>query len=261
MWGFEKRDLKLILNFLKMNIRDKYLASNVGSILAIVNPLLMLSIYTFVFGFVYKSKLPGAETTLGYAIWMISGYGPWMAMSEGISVSTLSVASASGLVKNMAFKTEVLPISGALMGLVSLTVTLIFLAVLLIASGEGVTWHVVIIPLVIVVQSLFICAIGFFLSAINVFVRDVGYMLPNFLMILLFATPIFYSLDGLPEFFRLLSKMNPFYILTEGYRQPLISHQLPDFFSFGYVVILSLVLAYVGLKFFRRVKGQFEGRL
>lgn len=261
MWGFEKKDLILIFNFLKMNNRDKYLASKLGGLWAILNPLLMLSVFTFVFGYVYKAKAPGAETTLTYAIWMIAGYGPWIALSEGIMASTTSVASASGLIKNMSFKSETLPIAGALTGLVSLLVSQVFLVVLLFLSGNTPTWHILFIPSVIAIQFLLVSAIGLFLSAINVFVRDVGYALPNFITILLFATPIFYSLDGLPQFIRSIAAFNPFYLLSEGYRQPLIHHQLPDFISLGCVLAFSLGLFYVGLTFFRRVKMHFEARL
>lgn len=261
MWKFDKKDLNLTLNFLKLNIRDRYLASTIGGFWAIANPLLMLSIYTFVFGFVYKSKLPGAETTLSYAIWLISGYGPWMSISEGISASTMSVTSSAGMIKNMAFKSEVLPISGALVGFVSLSVTLIFLIVLLFVDGNYLTAHALVIPLVIVIQFIFISAIGLFLSALNVFFRDISYVLPNLLTIILFATPIFYRLDGLPKVYQNISEVNPFYILSQWYRQPLIFHELPSIGSLLYILFLSLFLLVLGLKFFRRLKGHFDSRL
>jgi lipopolysaccharide transport system permease protein len=261
MWGFNKKDLVLIFNFLKMNIRDRYLASSLGVLWAIVNPLFMLSIFTFVFGYVYKSKAPGAETTLTYAIWMISGYGPWLAISEGMMASTTSVVSASGLIKNMSFKSEVLPIAGALTSLVSLSVSMIFLTILLFVDGNIPTWHIITIPVVIGIQLLLVSAIGLFLSAINVFIRDVGYALPNFVTVLLFATPIFYRLEGLPRAIQVAAKFNPFYILAESYRQPLIHHELPHPLGLAYVLVMGLALTYVGLRFFRRVKGHFEARL
>ncbi len=70
--------------------------------------MIMLGIFTFVFGYVFKSKLPGAETSLSYVIWLISGYGPWLAISDGISSGTSAITGNSGLVKNLSFKTELL---------------------------------------------------------------------------------------------------------------------------------------------------------
>jgi lipopolysaccharide transport system permease protein len=66
--GFNRSDLRLLINLLKMNIRDRYLGSSLGILWAIVNPIFMLSIFTYVFGFVLKIKLPGSETTLDYVI-------------------------------------------------------------------------------------------------------------------------------------------------------------------------------------------------
>ena len=83
MFGFERRDLRLIVSFAKNNIRDKYLGTTLGGFWGVAQPLLMLAVYTFVFGFVFKARLPGADTTFAYAIWLISGYGPWMSIAEG----------------------------------------------------------------------------------------------------------------------------------------------------------------------------------
>ena len=132
IFEFARHDIRLAINLFKMNVRDRYLGSSLGAFWAIFNPLFMLAVYTFVFGFVFKVRLPGAETTLAYVVWLISGYGPWIAMTEAIMSSTNSVSGSSGLVKNMAFKTELLPISSAFIGLINLTVSLVFLMVLVV---------------------------------------------------------------------------------------------------------------------------------
>jgi lipopolysaccharide transport system permease protein len=78
---------------------------------------------------------------------------------------------------------------------------------------------------------------------------------------LLFATPIFYPIDSMPHFVRVASEFNPFYILVDGYRQPLVHHQSPKVISLLYLAVLSTVLFYLGLRAFRRVKGHFEAVL
>lgn len=261
MFGFDRNDVGLIYNFFKLNVRDRYMGTTLGGLWAIAQPLLMLATFTFVFGFVFKAKLPGSETTLAYSIWLISGYGPWIATSEALISSTMSVISSSGLVKNLSFKTEILPIAGALIGLLPLGVSLIFLAILLVVDGNSITWHAIFIPINIIIQFVFIISIGFFLSAINVFVKDLGFALPNMLLIILFATPIFYPIASMPEIVKVVSSYNPFYILAEGYRQPLVYHKIPDLFGTAYVLVLSMVLGYIGLKIFRKLKGYFEAVL
>ncbi len=261
MLGFESRDLRAIVNFFRTNVRDKYLGSNLGSIWGIANPLLMLGIFTFVFGFVYKVRLPGAETTLGYAIWLISGYGPWIAMSESIMASATSITGASGIIKNLAIKAEVLPIAGALTGLLPLLVSLAFLLILLLFDGNVPGWQVVFLPVVVLVQMLLVIAIGFLIAATTVFFRDLAFALPNLLMVVLFASPIFYPIESMPRIVQGLSAYNPFYILAEAYRSILLYHRAPDGPGLAYVAIVGLVLGYATLRLFRRVKGYFEAAL
>lgn len=258
---FNRKDARLVVNFLRMNLRDKYLGSALGAAWAVANPLLLLAVFTFVFGFIYKIRLPGAETTFSYAIWLIGGYGPWLATSEAIFSSALSLVNSAGMIKNMAFKTELLPIAAALNGLPPLVVTLVFLAILVVADGNPPTWHALLVAPVVVLHFAFVISLSFFVSAINVFVRDVGFALPNLLFVLLFATPIFYPIESTPGIVQVISALNPFYILPEGYRAALIYHRIPDPAGLAYVGILSIALGWFGLKFFRRVKGYFSAML
>jgi lipopolysaccharide transport system permease protein len=260
MLGFNRADGRLIFNFFKVNLKDKYLSSKLGCVWAILNPIIMLSIFTFIFGFVYKAKLPGASTTLSYVIWLISGYGPWLAISEGLLNSSNSVVSNTGLVKNLAFKTEILPISSILVSIVPLGVSLFFLTILMFFNGNYPTWHTLIILPVIFIMYLFMCGLGFFLAAVTVFLRDLVIVLPNILMMILFVSPIFYTLSSMPQLIQLVSKGNPFFIITEGFRQPLIYHTISVnlLCGLGYVFGIGLILFTFGINRFRKIKGYFS---
>ncbi|MBI5740650.1 MAG: ABC transporter permease [Nitrospirae bacterium] len=244
-----------------MNIRDRYLGSALGLFWAVLHPLLLLGIYTFVFGFVLKSKLPGAETTFAYSIWMISGFVPYMAFSDAINVSTSSVIGGSGLVKNIVFKSETLPIAATLTAGVPFTVGMIFLMFLLFADGNYPTWHIVALVPVIILQFAFLTGAAFFLSATTVFIRDIAQALPTLIMFLLFFTPIFYPVESMPQLIEKLTFFNPLYQMTRPYRDILFQHQLPDWRGMAYLGFLATVLILSGLKYFRRLKGYFEMKL
>jgi lipopolysaccharide transport system permease protein len=261
MFGFNKHDIRLAFNLFAMNVRDRYLGSSLGSFWAVANPLFMLGIYTFVFGFVFQVRLPGAETTLGYVIWLISGYGPWIAINEAVIASTTSVVGAVGLVKNLAFKTELLPISSAFLGLITLFVNLCFLLVLMCIEGNLPSWHILWVPVVIALQTLLVIGLGLWLSAINVFIRDLSLMLPNLLTIIMFATPIFYPIESMPPIVRDFSIANPFYVISEAYRSAILKHAYPRLELLAYVLLLSLLIFYTGLAAFRRIKGHFSSAL
>lgn len=263
MFGFNRADCRMIYNLFRINLKDKYLASTLGGVWAVLNPIIMLGIFTFVFGFVYKAKLPGASTTLSYVIWLISGYGPWLAINEGIISSANSVVASSGLVKNMAFKTEVLPISYVLLSIVPLCVSLLFLSIIMIFDGNIPTIEALMIVPVIFIMYFFMFGLGFFLSVINVFLRDINFILPNILMMILFFSPIFYTIESMPRPIQMISMINPFYILTEGFRQPLIDHSISWTLVGGlsYVLVLSVLLYFIGLNRFKKVKGYFTSCL
>lgn len=259
MFGFERTDYRMMYNFFKINLSDRYMASTLGGLWAILNPIMMLGIFTFIFGFVYQAKLPGATTTLSYVIWLISGYGPWLAISEGLLGAANAIISNSGVVKNMAFKTEILPISSVLVSIVPLTVSLCFLVLIMFFDGNSLTWHAIMVIPVIALMYFFMFGLGFFLSAVTVFLRDLVIVLPNLLMIILFVSPIFYTLESMPKPIKMASIINPFYILTEGFRQPLVYHTIPTnlLYELLYVLLLATTLYCVGLSRFKKVKGYF----
>lgn len=261
MFGLGKREFQSILNFTKMNIRDRYMGSTLGSVWAIANPVILLGLYTFVFGFVFKARMPGASTTLEYAVWLISGYGPWLAITEGVVASTQSIVSNSGIVKNIAMKAEVIPISAALTGVVSLVVNFVFLLVLMASTQNFPTWHVLFLVPVVALQFLMIIGLGLFFSAVNVFFRDFGIVLPNLLTMILFATPIFYPLEAMPSALQFLANFNPIFIVADGYRKALIFHQIPNLPAVGLGLVFAFVVFILGLKFFRKLKGNFEAAL
>jgi len=251
----------MLRNFARMMLRDRFLGSGLGVIWAIANPVLMLAIFTFVFGFVFKAKLPGSETSLAYVSWLIAGYGPWLAISEGITAGTASVTSNVNVVKNIGFKTELLPIAGALMGLVPFVVSFVYLATLIGFYGPPPRWAWLMVVPIALLQFLFVAGISLTLSALNVFVRDIAMVLPNLLLIAMFATPVFYPIDVLPSAVRILALLNPLYLITESFRLALLNGSVLPAGLFAYLIIFCIGTFVLGLFIFRRIKPYFDSRL
>jgi lipopolysaccharide transport system permease protein len=255
--GFDGADIRFMLNIWRMNLTDRYLGSVLGVAWAVLNPLLMFALFTFVFGFVFKARLPGAESTMAYSIWLICGYGPWLANTEALTAASNSIISNSGLVKNMSFKTEILPLAATLLGLIPLAVSLVFLLFLQAINGDGWSLALLWIPLIVAVQFVFLAAIGILFAVITTFVRDFGIILPNLLMIALFATPIFYPVESVPRIVADLMAFNPVYIISAAYRAVVIDHQAPAFTSLFVLGVVSLFMMRFHLGAFRRIKGHF----
>ncbi|MCK4624093.1 MAG: ABC transporter permease [Phycisphaerae bacterium] len=257
-FGFQRQDIRLTLNLTKMNLRNRYLGSVLGLTWAVLNPLVLLGIYTFIFGFIYKARVPGSETTLGYAIWLISGLVPYLAISESLTSTAGSVIGSAGLVKNVVFKSEILPIASALASCVPFIVGMCFLLILLFVDGNYPTWHVLGLIPVIILQITFLAGLGFFLGATSVFIRDIIQVLTTVTLLIIFFTPIFYTLAMLPPILQKVTFLNPFYHIVRSYRYILMDHRLPSWWGMGYLAALSAILCFLGLKYFRRLKGYFE---
>jgi lipopolysaccharide transport system permease protein len=259
--GYTARDLQMLHGFFRMMLRERVMGSSLGMIWAVANPLLMLGIFTFVFGFVFKSRLPGAESSLSFVIWLISGYGPWLAIAEAFSASTGAVVGNGSLVKNLTFKTELLPIAAGLTGIVPLLVAVVYLVCLLALDGRGPSMSWFMVPVYLALLFSFVIGLGMMLAAVNVFVRDVSMALPSVLTMLMFGSPIFYPLASFPTAVQNVMRFNPFYVLSEGFRQPLLFDQMPPLWATSYMVVVSGVTFAVGLLVFRRCHRYFDAYL
>lgn len=242
-------------------MKDRYLGSRLGLAWAIVGPLLMLSIFTFVFAFVFKSKLPGAETSISYVIWLIAGYGPWLFISEGLSSSTSAFVKHSALIRNISFRRELLVLAEALTGIVPLLVAVVFLAVLLAVDGRtpNIAW--IIIPPILLAQYILVCGFGLILGSLNVFARDVMFALPNILTVVLFASPIFYPLSAFPPSVQNVMAYNPIYVILESYRAPILNGAFPSAWTIAYSFASAIGIFICGMIVFLRLRPYFDSRL
>lgn len=259
--GFDRRDLGMLRNLFKLSLNDRFLGSALGLAWAGLSPLLLMGIFTFVFTFVFPGRLPGREGALPYVIWLLSGYGPWLAISDGLSTSTNSIVGNAGIVKNIAFKSEILPVVGALIGLVPLAVSFGVILLLQLISGEVPRLALLSLPIALGFQILFVSGLGLFLAALNVFVRDTALALPNVLTLLLFASPIFYPVTAYPPAARVVLQLNPFYVIAACYRAPILDGALPPLWMLIYMAFVSAAIFAAGLWWFRRLKSFFDVRL
>lgn len=260
--GFDRNDRKLGLNFAAMMLRDRFLGTGLGTLWAILQPASLIGVYVIVFSYLFKSRLPeNPDSDLAFVIWLVSGYGPWLAINEGLMSGANAVTGQSNLVKNMAFKTELLPISASLLGFVPLLVSVGILTGLIILDGRepDITWSI--IPLVLVLQMTFVAGLGLMLGAINVFIRDLTLALPTILTVLLFLSPVFYPITLFPEPLQPYVQWNPIYVIANGYRAPIAYGEFPPWWQLVYLAVLAVVTYTLGLAYFRTVKNHFHGRL
>jgi ABC-type polysaccharide/polyol phosphate export permease len=246
---------ELLKTNIKKEVRGKYKGSWLGVLWTFLNPLLMLAVYAFVFPYILRVQVDN------YTIFMIVALIPWNFFTTAIQSGTGCVVANGNILKKVYFPREIIPISITTSQLVNFLITCIIMFVFILFSGVGFSLHILLMPLLIIIQYIITLALTFILSAITVFVRDVDHFVSVFLTLGFYATPIVYQANMLPDKFQWALKVNPMAQLVEAYRSILYYHQMPDFVMIGIWAVLSLVLLVVGYMIFKKLEKCFVEEL
>jgi homopolymeric O-antigen transport system permease protein len=243
--------------FVRRDIRSRYVTSVMGVSWAIVQPLALLALYTFVFAYVLKVRMGVGDSPSSFALYLFCGMLPWLAFAEGISRATSVILDHAHLLKKVVFPAEILPIYVVVSALVT---ELMALAVFLAAVGlfqRGFGWSLLALPLVVGLQFLFTLGLAWLLAGLNVFLRDVGQVLGLALTLWLFLTPIFYPPELIPTRFRWVLALNPMYYVVDGYRALVLEQRLPAPGELAALAAMALTAFVGGHWFFARSKSAF----
>ncbi|MFW6198322.1 MAG: ABC transporter permease [Acidobacteriota bacterium] len=260
MWHSLRRLLQhrvLIQTLVVRELKARYRNSALGFLWSFVNPLLLLAVYTFVFTVIFIP--PGREGVDPYALFMFCGLLPWTWFSGTLSEAANSLVMHGNLIKKLVFPAEVLPVvsvfSNGIHFLLGLPIYLVFWVIL---KPDGISWHFLWLPLVILVQFVFSAGLSLLVAALTVHYRDVRDLLANLLTLWFFASPIIYSFDMLPDtIFLDLLQLNPMTHIVIGYQDAMFTGQLIHWKRLGVTGLLSVGLFFLCYMFFDRLRDSF----
>ena len=213
----------LIHNLVVRDLKVRYKNSILGIAWSLINPLLMMIVYTIVF------KLMVGSTDLpDYPVFILCALLPWNFFSAAILQATDSVVAAAPLIKKVYFPRETLPIAAVLSNLVNFVIALPVFFLLALVMGHRITLYLTLLPLIIVVEMCFILGLTFITSTLNVFYRDTRYALEILLLAWFFLTPIFYPITAVRDQYTVLGvtfnlqlwwrRLNPMASIIASYR-------------------------------------------
>ena len=246
---------ELLKTNIKKEIRGKYKGSWLGVLWTFLNPLLMLAVYAFVFPYILRVNVDN------YTIFMIVALIPWNFFTTAIQSGTGSVVANGNILKKVYFPREIIPISITTSQLVNFLITCIIMAVFIIFSGVGFSAHVLLFPLLVLIQYILILGLTFILSALTVFVRDIDHFVSVILMLGFYATPIVYQGEMLPKKFQIFLKLNPMAQLVEAYRSILYYHRMPDTTMLIIWGLGSVAILVIGYLIFKKLEKSFVEEL
>lgn len=247
----------MIRSLVALDLRKRYIGSLLGVFWSVVHPLIQLLIYYFVFSVVLKMRLEGEYAGTGYAVWLIAGLLPWMMFAEVLGRSSDAVIEQAAVIKKMVFPSELLSIVRVLAAVVTHLIGLGLLVVLLAMSGHEISWRVVLITPYLAALMIFSLGISWLLSALNVFLRDIGQIVGVFVNIWFFLTPIVYAQTQVPESLKAVYALNPMIYAVDGYRAALLGTGSFDVNGIAYLGVLGVGAFAFGGVVFRRLKPQF----
>lgn len=256
---FPEFGASLLFQLVRREIDARYRGSVLGVLWSFLTPMFMLAVYTFVFGFVFRTRWGGSEDTSirEFALIFFAGLTTFNLFAELASRSPSLVTSQPNLVKKVVFPLEVLPVVALASALFQAGVAFLILMAFQIAVGAGLQWASLAVPVLIVPLCFFSLGIAWFLAAFGVFVRDIGQIVPPFVTALMFLSPIFYPVSALPEWARSAMAYSPIAYTVETVRQAVIFGRMPEAASFLVALAGGLAVAALGLAFFQKTRKGF----
>lgn len=249
LWRY--RDLLFFLTW--RDIKVRYKQTVIGAAWAVIQPLLMMVIFSLFFGRVFK-----VDSEYGpYPIFAYAGLLPWQMFSQALSHSGNSLVENQRLITKVYFPRLVVPISAILVSVVDFAVSFLVLLGLMGFYKVPVTPAILLLPVFILIVMLTALSAGLWLSALNVLYRDVRYTIAFLIQIWFFLTPVIYPSSAVPEKWRLFYAMNPMAGIIEGFRWSILGTGNYPGLMLAVSTGMVTILLFSGLFYFRRMERVF----
>jgi lipopolysaccharide transport system permease protein len=253
------RHRDLIRQFTRREVEGRYRGSYLGIVWSFVTPLIMLLIYTFVFGIVLQARWPQARTTNlnEFAVVLFAGLSAFNIFGETVSRAPGLIIGVPNYVKKVVFPLEVLPISVLGAALFHALINLVILLAAHLLIGGALHPTLLLLPVMALPLLLLGLGLAWFLASLGVFIRDISYSVSLIVQILFFLTPIFYPIESIPEAYRPLIALNPLTAIIENIRRVTLWGQPPDWFLFLFWLIATSMMTILGYAWFMKTKKAF----
>ncbi|MBI3798952.1 MAG: ABC transporter permease [Deltaproteobacteria bacterium] len=250
----------LLATMVRRDIGARFAGSSLGGLWTLIHPVIMLSLYTMVFAYIYR--VPQMEGGHSFAEFAFCGLWPWMAFQEACLRSVTVIIDNANLVKKLQFPSELLVISVTLAGFLTQGIGfLLFLLGLMIWHGSVSVVSIALLAVPLVIHITLAAGIGMILACGNVFFRDLGQLATAGFTIWFFLTPVLYSPSLVPTVLQPVLQWNPVAPLLGLYRSLILAHTFVGELGLLYCALVSGILFWLGAYLFHRCRGFFADYL
>ena len=254
------RHRQLIVQMAKREVIGRYKGSVMGLTWSFFNPVFMLVVYTFVFSEIFKSKWgsgPASDSKTEFAVLLFAGMIVQGLFSDMLNRAPALILSNVNYVKKVIFPLEILPIIALVATLFHSLVSMCVLLLAFFIFNGYLNWTIFYVPIVLLPMIILTAGLSWMLSALGVYLRDIGQTIVIITTILMFLSPVFYPITAVPEQFRPIIMANPLTFIIEQVRDVLIWGNQPNWTGLAVYGIISLLVAWSGYSFFQKIRKGF----
>lgn len=248
---------ELLFSLTKKELKVKYRGSALGFFWSLLNPILTMLVYSFVFSIVLRAGIKE------FAIFLICALLPFNFLSNSVNYGASSIIGNSNLVNKIYFPREIIPLSIVFTNLINFFFELAALFIVLGIMGYKFYMYLYLLPIIIFIQFFLVVGMTLLVSALNVFFRDLQHLITIIMMVWFFGTPIIYPLSMVPERFQYIIKINPMTIYAAYYRNIFYYVKFPEGTGFPTVLEtlsalgITLLIFFIGYYVFKRLEPRF----
>jgi lipopolysaccharide transport system permease protein len=254
-----RRNNYLLGQLIKRDVLLRYRGAMFGVLWIFFSPLLMLAIFAFIFGYIFQARWPQQDTGIPFWLLLYSGLIGFNVFAETVSRAPTCVRSYPSYVKKIIFPVNILPLVPLGAALVHAGFNFLILLIALVSTGHlqiSILWF----PLLITPLVLLTLGLSWFLAAWGVFIKDMTQIVPVFVQMLLFLSPVFYPVSAVPETLRPIFQYNPLGVVIETCRAT-VSGEPIEWNVWGAAFVFCLVAAIMGYAFFQHSRDEFADAL
>lgn len=255
IWS-NRRILGLLI---KRDVLLRYRGAMFGLLWIFLSPLLMLAIFAFIFGQIFQARWPQQHSGIPFWLLLYAGLIVFNIFAETVSRSTTAVRGYPSYVKKIIFPVEILPLVPLGASLVHAGFNFLIL-VTTIAWTQKLQASIILFPILLLPLLLFTIGLAWFLAAWGVFIKDMTQIVPVFVQMLLFLSPVFYPVEAIPEIFHSLYRYNPLGAVLEACRASISGNSIL-WTTWGYALLLSIIVFVLGYVFFQHSREEFADAL
>jgi ABC-type polysaccharide/polyol phosphate export permease len=249
MWSGDY--LYLLQNLVVKDFKIRYRNMSLGVLWSLLNPLVMMGVYYFVFTNIFKNDIPQ------FPLFLLCGLVPFNFFTVAWVTGTTSIVDNAGLIKRVPVPREIIPITTVLSCCIHLLVQIALLLSVATIYHKGFNVHWLWLPVLWALEIMFVCGLALLTASLNVFIRDTRYVVESATLVLLFLVPVFYDFNFIPEQYRAIYDLNPVAATVISLRKIVYEAQAPVGTTLWKLMGASVSVFLAGLVIFRRLKPMF----